>query len=358
MAGSRSVDGRSLKSGRHGVNGVSPDTPAGAALFLMTSQSIAVCPHYWPIKLTSLVDTSNWRGRGSFRCAASPIRLWIRDCTGGSACNCWFYDAFTHRDKILLIHRIFAVCVQGKRVIKMGEEELCPTWWRIFRCFCAKMRNRRCPIWKEGVFFNNSERFLCAETNTTMPLCISFLHYFVSVTNSPVSLLLNLFFFPSFLFWGEIFLSAPWGFFFSTAQCVLLPPCLSVLLSAFGICKQTKPKIFVCKWGQELFESSYHWEAALSCDTTIHRRVLHHGLLCLCERRDRKWTRCGDERGFRPRGGGYTGASVLCVCRWVAPSVHLSGRPQRDVCPATRVIQNTHTHIQMRTERSTPSSDW
>lgn len=33
MAGSRSVDGRSLKSGRHsGVNGVSPDTPAGAAL--------------------------------------------------------------------------------------------------------------------------------------------------------------------------------------------------------------------------------------------------------------------------------------------------------------------------------------
>lgn len=64
-----------------------------------------------------------------------------------------------------------------------------------------------------------------------MPLWISFWHYFVSVTNSPVSAGELVFFSPSFLFWGEIFLSAQWGFCFSTAQFVFLPLCLCALVS-------------------------------------------------------------------------------------------------------------------------------
>lgn len=39
------------------------------------------------------------------------------------------------------------------------------------------------------------------------------------------------FFFSSFLFWGEIFLSARWGFFFSAAQFVSLPLRLCALVS-------------------------------------------------------------------------------------------------------------------------------
>lgn len=206
-----------------------------------------------------------------------------------------------------------------------------------------------------------------------MPLRISFWHYSLPLTNSPVSLLVNLFFFSSLfsLSGWDIFIRSV-GFLSLSRTRICLPasPSLCSCQLFWHLCVANKPNwkyLCINKWGRGAVWKRR--ETDQSCDTS--RRQYFRLSICLSiylsatpplccimvRSCDRKWTSCADERGFRPRGGGHTGASVLCVCRWLAPSVHLSPRPQRDVCPATRVVQNTRTHIQMKTERSAPSSN-
>lgn len=161
---------------------------------------------------------------------------------------------------------------------------------------------------------------LFAETNSTMPLCFSFFS-FVSVTNSPMSPLLNLFFCPSFLFWGDIFLSAPLGFFFSASLV-----CLSSLWHLFlnepnqkylyiNMSRSCLKAIIIGKQPNCVpYYTSKHQFFPYSHSFDVMCCIIMVQCVCVNEG-CRKWMSRGDETRFRPRGDSYTGASVLSVCR-------------------------------------------
>lgn len=212
---------------------------------------------------------------------------------------------------------------------------------------------------------------LFAETNST--LCHSaavfvfcFCDKFTCVSAAEL-VFLSLF---SLLGW-DIFISSVGFLLLSRIVCISasLPLCAC---QAFGISfqiSQTKKYLYINKSRSCLkavivgkqpnfvpYDTSKHHFFPHSHSCITMRCVM---VQCVCVNEGgRKWTCRGDETGFRPRGGSYTGASVLCVCRWDAPSKHLSERPQRDICPVTRVIQNSHTRTEIKIERSAPSSDW
>lgn len=226
--------------------------------------------------------------------------------------------------------------------------------WCIYRCqlniidWLAEQFQLLCRVRddKNGNGGMYSDVFVSNLKTSSAMLCISFWHYFISVTNSPVSLLLNsCFFFSSFLFWGEIFLSARWGFFFSAAQFVSLPLRLCALVSFRHLylqINQTKkhlclneassfyPPLCAASWfgvfvradGQEVAEL-WRWKRI---QATWRRR--HWSLSPLC----------------------------LSLSRPVRPSVRApsKGRLSRHKGHSER----THTHTHMKTERNTPSSDW
>lgn len=121
----------------------------------------------------------------------------------------------------------------------MGKEELCPTWWRISSCFCSKMRNQLSKSKARCFFFLNNYYSVC-RNKLYIATLYQFWHYFVPMTNSPVSLLVNLFFFSLFslLGWG-IFISSM-GFLFLN-RTVFLPLCVCALVSFWRLCFANKP---------------------------------------------------------------------------------------------------------------------
>lgn len=256
----------------------------------------------------------------------------------------------------------------------MEKEALCPTWWCVLSCFCSKMRNQWCPILIKGSFWIllMVSSILSAETNSTSHSASVFGTLHDSVTNSPVSLLVNLFFFVPLFSFGVRYFYQLRGVSFSQPHSLYFCLSASVCLSSFWHLFSNKPnqKYLYINKSRSCLKAVIVGKQPNSVpyDTSKHQFFPYsHSSIVMCcimvqcvyvNEGDRKWTSRGDETRFRPRGGSYTGASVLCVCRWVAPSNHLSERPQRDICPVTRVIQNSHTRTEIKIERSAPSYDW
>lgn len=97
-----------------------------------------------------------------------------------------------------------------------------------------------------------------------MPLCISFWHYFVSVTNAPVSLLVNLFFFSLFSLLGwDIFISSMGFLFLHRAVCIsaFLSACLCQLL-AFVFANKPNQKYLYINKARSCLKVAHHWETA------------------------------------------------------------------------------------------------
>lgn len=96
---------------------------------------------------------------------------------------------------------------------------------------------------------------LFAETDSTMALCFSFWHYFVSVTNSPVSLLLNLFFFLPLFSFGVRYFYQLRGVSFSQPRSLYFFLSASVCLSSFWHLFANKPNqkyLYINKSGSSL----------------------------------------------------------------------------------------------------------
>lgn len=193
----------------------------------------------------------------------------------------------------------------------------------------------------ERCFLNNYQwlllYFLC-KTNNCVATVYQFLARFCFCDKFTCVSAGELVLFPSFLFWGEIFLSAPWGFFFSTAQFVFLPLCLRALVSFWHLfankpnqnylyinkARSRLKAVIVAKKNCPILFPATPQNANPPLNPSIQAS------LCAASRFDvfvfvfvrmgegeegRKCTSPGCERGFRPRGDGHTGASVLCVCR-------------------------------------------
>lgn len=188
------------------------------------------------------------------------------------------------------------------------------------------------------------------------------------MTNSPVSLLVNLFLFPSFLFWGEIFLSAPWGFFLYFCLCLSLYALVSFLAFFYLQINQNQKYLYLNKTRRCL-----NVAGIVPCDTSNHQPfpqthpsirhcVQHHDFVCLFrvkgQEMDELWRWKGIQATWQRL---HWSLSPLCLS--LSPSVcpSVPALSKRRLSHHKGHSEHTHTHIYIqrrKKERSTPSSDW